>query len=573
MTSPSVIRHNPSQVSAAYGRFHKRQIIDLMRTERTPSMNPRANGIASPLPIRAVTRLLVAVVLLVTFALQAAPASASTGSIEFLDAESTEWATNANGTSLHTVARAIDADDYWYAGYDGSGVDVAIIDSGVLPVPALSLAGKVVNGPDLSFESQADNLRYLDTFGHGTHLAGIIAGRAPGDLDDLMEGDGFLGIAPGARLVSLKVADSQGAADITQVLAAIDWVVEHRTSNGLNIRVLNLAFGTDGYQPHEIDPLHAAVERAWRAGIVVVVSAGNDGNAANLRNPATDPFVIAVGASDTKGTADVANDEVTDFSNCGTKARYVDVVAPGKSLISLRAPGSLADTDHPEARVGAELFKGSGTSQAAAVVSGAAALVIDQRPDITPDGVKQLLKTTAQQIDGTALCQGRGSIDLGAALDASSPTAVTISPTLSSSTILTRQAAAYSDGSGSIDAARGTHRVVDEGVAISGEIDIMGNPFNGAVHAKHAANGMAWDGGDWNGASWSGASWSGASWSGASWSGASWSGASWSGASWSSKSWSGASWSGASWSGASWSGASWSGASWSGNIWLGLSWD
>ena len=89
----------------------------------------------------------------------------------------------------------------------------------------------------------------------------------------------------------------------------------------MNIRVLNLAFGTDGYQPHEIDPLHFAVERAWRAGIVVVVSAGNDGNSANLRNPATDPFVIAVGPSDTKGTADVGNDEVTGSSRAAARRR------------------------------------------------------------------------------------------------------------------------------------------------------------------------------------------------------------------------------------------------------------
>ena len=479
----------------------------------------------------------------VTAAPAAGAAAPPTGGIELLDDD--DWASSEAGSGLAQVKAAIGAGEYYDEDYDGSGVDVALIDSGVLPVPALSGSGKVVNGPDLSFESQAENLRYLDTYGHGTHLAGIIAGN----------GDGFRGIAPGARIINLKVADSNGAVDVSQVIAAIDWVVEHRTDNGMNIRVLTLAFGTDSVQAHEIDPLHFAVERAWQAGIVVVVSAGNDGNAAPLRNPAADPFVIAVGASETNGTSSPSNDTVAEFSNCGTAARHVDVVAPGRSLESLRAPGSAADTDHPEARVGSTLFKGTGTSQAAAVVAGAAALIIDQRSSVTPDQVKKLLMNEARSISGSPECQGAGAIwlrDLGDG-DGSASGAT--------------QTHTLSNGTGSLDAARGSHRVVDEGVAISGEVDIFGNPFSGASWSQAAAAGASWSGGSWNGASWSGASWSGASWSGASWSGASWSGASWS-----SKSWSGASWSGASWSGASWSGASWSGASWSGNVWLGLSW-
>ena len=484
----------------------------------------------------------------------AAQAAAPAGSDALLEYED-DWAETSGGTRMQRVVKAIGANDYWKAGFDGSGVDVALIDSGVLPVDSLDDPGKVINGPDLSFESQADNLRYLDSYGHGTHLAGIIAGYRPGFDDD----PGFKGIAPGARLLNVKVADSNGGVDVSQVIAAIDWVVEHRTDNGMNIRVLNLAFGTDGVQPHEVDPLHFAVERAWQAGIVVVVSAGNDGNGAALRNPAADPYVIAVGATDSKDTTRTSDDVVADFSNCGTTARHVDVVAPGRSLKSLRAPGTVSDVNNPNARVNPDLFKGSGTSQAAAVVSGAAALIIEQRPAIAPDEVKALLMNTATTVSGSTLCQGAGSVDLDTALSTATPTNAT-------------QTHTPSDGTGSIDAARGTHRVVDEGVTISGEIDIFGNTFDSASWSQAVAAGASWSGGTWNGASWSGASWSGASWSGASWSGASWSGASWSGASWSSKSWSGASWSGASWSGASWSGASWSGASWSGNVWLGLSW-
>jgi serine protease AprX len=448
------------------------------------------------------------------------------------------------------------ADAFWRAGYDGSGVDIALIDSGVVPVDGLTWPGKVINGPDLSFESQADNLRYLDTFGHGTHLAGIIAGRD--DADSV-----FSGMAPGARIVNLKVADSQGAVDVSQVIAAIDWAIQHRNDNGMNIRVITLAYGTDGSQPYQIDPLSHAVERAWNAGIVVVVAAGNDGNDAPLRNPAIDPFVIAVGAAENDSTQ-VSG--VASFSNCGSSERFVDLVAPGRSLLSLRSPGSFADQNHPEAVVADNYFLGSGTSQAAAVVAGGIALLLDERPEIGPDQVKALLTENAQYVqDEHFTCQGAGSLDLKSVLRARTPEATAASQTHQTAT-----------GVGSLEAARGTNHVYDEGVALAGEIDIMSNPWTGYCSVDGGTTtclDTLWNGGDFNGASWSGASWSGASWSGASWSGASWSGASWSGASWSGKSWSGASWSGASWSGASWSGASWSGASWSGDTWSGFSWD
>jgi len=334
----------------------------------------------------------------------------------------------------------------------------------------------------------------------------------------------------------------------------------------MNIRVLNLAYGTDGIQDYQIDPLVAAVERAWRAGIVVVVAVGNDGNDAPLRNPAFDPFVIAVGALENGRSHGITG--VASFSNCGTGERFADVVAPGRSIISLRAPGSFADTFFPEAVVDEGLFLGSGTSQAAAVFSGAVALLLDQRPELTPDQVKQLLThDTAAHIDGVAFnCQGAGALDLSAALTAATP-----------SVERSTQTYRMSDGSGSLEESRGSNHVYDEGIPLDGEMDIMGNPWVDSMcdYDWYSATMLCdslWDGGIFNGASWSGDSWSGDSWSGASWSSVLWSGSSWSGASWSSKEWSSASWSGASWSGASWSSASWSGASWSGDTWAGLSW-
>jgi serine protease AprX len=261
------------------------------------------------------------------------------------------------------LAKVTGADRAWETA-TGKGIDVALIDSGVLPVAGM---GAVVNGPDLSFDSQAPGMRHLDAFGHGTHLAGIINGN----------GDGIRGLAPDARIVNVKVAASNGATDVSQVIAAIDWVVQHRASNGLNIRVLALAFGTDGTQASELDPLAYAAEVAWRHGIVVVTSAGNQGaSARSLTNPARDPFVIAVGASEPHGTFTTGDDTVAEFTNRGDSSRGVDLVAPGRSLVSLRAPGSFIDQRHPEGRVGDRFFRGSGTSQSAAVVAAAAAVVL-----------------------------------------------------------------------------------------------------------------------------------------------------------------------------------------------------
>jgi serine protease AprX len=423
----------------------------------------------------------------------------------------------------------------------------------------MTLPGKVVNGPDLSFDSQLDGKRYVDGNGHGTHMAGIIAGRANAADPTAYEADtkNFLGMAPDARIVNVKVGDGEGATDVSQVIAAIDWVVQHRNDPGLNIRVLSISYGTDSGQPYEVDPLAFAAEQAVRAGIVVVAAAGNAGfsKMGTLTNPAYDPFVLAVGASDPNGTLVPWDDDVAPFSSVGgsssggNKGRSPDLVAPGAHVISLRAPGSHVDQSHAEGYVNPALFRGSGTSQAAAVVAGAAALVLQQRPTITPDELKKLLMNAATSLKGTARSsQGSGQLNLGNALTRTTPSWVEPSPA--------------STGAGSLELARGSLHVQNYGVVLQGEKDIFGMPFVSAQIALLEAAGSSWSGGMWNGSSWSGSSWSASSWSGSSWSGSSWSGSSWSGSSWSGSSWSSSSWSGSSWSSSSWSSAGWLGASW-----------
>ena len=433
---------------------------------------------------------------------------------------SSNWDYKPYPGSMPNVAAAIKAKDFWQNGITGKGVDVAVIDTGVVDVEGLK-GPKVLNGPDLSIEYFNEDLRYKDTNGHGTHMAGIIAGK-DSDLTTIRtEGDAtFAGIAPDARIVSVKVATNSGATDVSQVIKAMDWVVSHRNTDGMNIRVLNLSFGTNSDQDWRTDPLSHAAEAAWHNGIAVVVAAGNEGDgSAKLNDPAYNPWVIAVGASDTKGTYDTSDDVVPSWSARGDGTRNPDFVAPGKSLVSLRNPGSTVDNAYPSARVADRFFLGSGTSQAAAVVSGAAALVVQQRPNITPDQLKALLKGTARRLPvADAVSQGSGTLDLKVAYRTATPAAT--------------QKWERSTGTGSLEAARAGRYVEFGGVPLIGELTAFGD---------------IWTGSGWSGSGWSGSGWSGSGWSGSGWSGSGWSGSGWSGSGWSGSGWSGSGWSGAEW--------------------------
>ncbi|GIF40367.1 serine protease AprX [Actinoplanes xinjiangensis] len=434
------------------------------------------------------------------------------------------------------------------ASLTGTGIGVALIDSGIAPVPGLNQPGKVINGPDLSFESQTPGLQHTDTYGHGTHMAGIIAGSDPAG--------GYEGVAPGAHLISLKTAAYDGAVDVSQVIAAIDWVVAHRNDPGLNIRVLNLSFGTDSIQPSLVDPLSFAVETAWKKGIVVVVSAGNDG-AARMTMPSANPYVLAVGAADPNGTEARTDDTIATFSNRGTAARHPDLIAAGRSLVSLRVPGSYIDTQYPAARVGDRLFRGSGTSQAAAVVSGSVALLLQQRPGLTPDQVKQLLMKTADPLaKPDPIGSGAGQLDIAGAATLIAPLGAT----------QTWQAAT---GLGTLEASRGTSHLVDgvTGIQLIGERDIFGKPWVPLTWVTAARNGRAWTGGTWNGSVWSGQAFTGTSWASSTWAIVTWTGRSWAGRSWAGDSWAGRSWNGGTWTGRSWAYGTWAGRSWAGRSW------
>ncbi|MEV4641009.1 S8 family serine peptidase [Actinoplanes sp. NPDC049548] len=454
-----------------------------------------------------------------------------------------DWTIANNAPMLADVARIIRADTAYSQKLTGKGVGIALIDTGVVPVPGLT-SGNIANGPDLSLESQVPSLLHKDGYGHGTHLAGIIAGR------DNTTGTGFRGIAPDAKLTVLKVGMSNGAVDVTQVMAAVDWVVKHRNDDPANpIKIINLSYGTDGSQSFLSDPLSYAVGNAVNNGINVVVAAGNTGS--KITNPATAALPIVVGASDPQGTTDPADDKVSAFSSADGRLISVDVLAPGRSIVSLRDPGGYADVLYPAARVGDRYFKGSGTSQAAAVMSGALALYLQKYPTATPLQVRQVIWGGIPSLTGK-----QWKLDV--------------------STLLGRAPSLYgpvsisnSNASGTLQAARGTSLVTfGDSTTLSGERDVFG-ALSVASWAKASAARTSWNGGAWMGHTYTGAGWGTATAGQANWSGATWAGKSWSGRVWSDVAWSGRQWSNAGWSGTTsdFTGRQWSGGSWSGAIW------
>lgn len=417
------------------------------------------------------------------------------------------------------------APEVWSAGYTGAGVTVAVIDTGVSEVP--DLAGRIVPVTDDATGVVASCVNFSgepgcqDSYGHGTFVAGVVAGNGASS------GGRWSGVAPGARIVAVKLSGRDGAADVSTLLAAIQWVVSYRDRYG--IRVLNLSVGSDSPQSYRIDPLNYAVERAWRAGIVVVTSASNRGpNPATITKPADDPWVVTVGAIDDRGTAGTSDDTVPNFSGRGpTLADAVakpDLVAPGAHIVGLRAPGSALDEAFPRF-VGDWYRKGSGTSFAAPAVAGTVALMLERDPSLLPDRVKHALVASARATaSADPYTVGAGLLDAAAGV-------------LATPEGTANQGLAFSDGSGSLDASRGTLRVetidvLGGTVTISGELTQQLALFDRVGYTTLEWTGASWQGASWQGASWQGASWQGASWQGASWQGASWQGASWQGASW-----------------------------------------
>jgi serine protease AprX len=302
--------------------------------------------------------------------------------------------------------QAVGAPALWWSGTMGQGVAIAVLDSGIQMHRDFGMPSRVIRSERFN-ESASSS---ADQIGHGTWVAGIAAGD--GDSSN----GRYVGVAPRASIVNLKVSDDSGATYASDVIQALGWVVTNHSA--FNIRVVNLSFVSSVAEGYATNLLDAAVEMVWHSGVVVVVSAGNRGAGSLKAAPANDPYVITVGASDDMGTAARWDDALAWFSSHGLTQDDIpkpDLVAPGRHIVAALANSAQLAQQYPSKVVNQRYIQLSGTSAAAPVVSGAIALLLQERPQLKPDQVKWLLTRNARALRGSG--DGAGELDIAAAAE------------------------------------------------------------------------------------------------------------------------------------------------------------
>ncbi|TMH83489.1 MAG: hypothetical protein E6H45_13470 [Betaproteobacteria bacterium] len=432
--------------------------------------------------------------------------------------------------------QVVRATKVWQQGITGGGVTVAILDSGIAEDADLVQPDNRL----LASVNFADERLTSDPGGHGTHIAGIVAGNGSNS------GGEFTGIAPQANVVDVRVLGSTGSGRISSVVRGIEWVLAHRTA--YNIRVINLSFGAPATLPYRADPMSAAVEIAWRRGLVVVAASGNGGpDRDTVVTPGIDPYAITVGATDDRGTIGRDDDLLAWFSAWGSADSNAkpDLVAPGRRLVSIRVPGSALDMLFPDrvvvAQNGATYFRLTGTSMATAVVSGAAALLLQRRPTLTPDQVKALLVGTTQpygedsgQVLPDPIADGSGLLDAYAAVN----TAPSGAPAPSGGLLFgTLQSVAR------VACVNQRLRPAD-GFARSLYPVLFGSPLN---WKDPLAGGIFWPALTWDTLVWDSAAWDNFAWDSVLWDSVAWDSIVWDSVAWDSIAWDSIAWDSIAW--------------------------
>ena len=421
-----------------------------------------------------------------------------------------DWTTQAASLSAPTIA-VVD-----------SGIDSSRADFGSRLLDQVNLASLSPNSPG-------------DGYGHGTFVAGVAAGQA----------SGFAGVAPSANLVSIDVMNDQGEATVADIVSACDWILQNKAQ--YNIRVANFSLHAENPASLFFDPLDQAVEKLWLNGVVVVTAAGNyadNGAESGVPfAPGNDPFVITVGASDVQNTVQTGDDTAAPWSAWGyTPDGFMkpDLSAPGRYVIGPVSAGAGLTTERADRLVpdAPGYMQLSGTSFSAPMVSGAAAMLLAQHPDWTPDQVKGALMVSASATPAaTPGSLGVGELDVALARRVTTPP----NPNAGLDQYLTT----------------GTDGTVT---------------FNSSAWQAAAATDAAWGSAAWGSAAWSDAAWGSAAWGSAAWGSAAWGSAAWSDAAWGSAAWGSAAWSDAAWGSAAWGSAAWSDAAWGSAAWGSAAW-
>jgi serine protease AprX len=453
----------------------------------------------------------------------------------------------------------------------GDGVTVALVDTGV----SAQADGLQANVEHVNVSDGANG----DGLGHGTFLAGLIAGTGT-----------HQGVAPGARILDVQVADEKGNTSLWKVLEGLN------VAGKAGVDVVNLSLSTDSPLPPSFDPLSRTLERLWdELGVTVVVAAGNDGPGwGTVASPGNTPTVITVGALDEKATPAPGDDTVAEFSARGTlyDAMKPDLVAPGVSLVSTAAPGSIAVKRNKDSLVGDGYMRGSGTSMSAAVVSGAVAALLSEKEGLTPDTVKAHLEKTARSSDDLQNTDGAGAgaLDLGKALSTEVVAAVQAPPEVVPGEFgpderdAERWAAFAALWAANDDSPEAEAQLKAAWQALSPRTKIWAaRAWSMAVVANSLGEGReefearawsarAWSAEEWLARAWSARAWSARAWSDEEWLARAWSARAWSDEEWLARAWSARAWSDSDWAARAWSARAWSARAWSARAWSARAW-
>jgi serine protease AprX len=415
----------------------------------------------------------------------------------------------------------------WDMGYRGEGIGVAVIDSGIFTDRDFTITSKKPHTRitvQISFNSD----KVSDEYGHGTHVAGIIGGNGGAS------GGVYSGIAPMVDLINLKISNDLGLAYESDTVDAMQWVLDNKDQ--YNIRVVNLSIQSTVPQSYHESALDAAVEILWFNGVVVVAAAGNWKNSDDFKAieaaPGNDPFIITVGATNEKGTSNRTDDSITSFTSDGTTLDGYykpDIFAPGVDIISVLSYGSDWIFEHPDHVVmDGEYFRLSGTSMAAPMVAGAAALLLQAEPDLTPDQVKYRLTHSAGTVGSSPY------LDVHAAL--TMPSFEAANQGIVPHMLLAKMA------------------MIAYWSSQNGEENIDWGAIN-------------WDAVNWNAVNWNAVNWNAVNWNAVNWNAVNWNAVNWNAVNWNAVNWNAVNWNAVNWNAVNWNAVSWNAVSWNAVSW------
>ena len=404
----------------------------------------------------------------------------------------------------------------WQQGGSGRGVTVAVLDSGVNNDADLGSRVLVHVGFAGPYNASAP-----DGGGHGTHIAGTIAG------DGTHSAGQYIGMAPKSNIVDVQVLDARGNGRISSVLRGIEWVLAHQQQ--FNIRAINMSFGAPPLVDYKFDPFAAACEIAWRHGLVVVAAAGNEGpSGGTVESPGIDPYLITVGSTDDQATLQLSDDVLGWWSSWGTpqdSTARPDLLSPGRRVVSIRVPGSTLDTLLPDHIVtalnGWTYFRLTGTSMSTAVVSGAVALLLERQLSLTPDQVKKIIVSTTQAF-------GTGTMPAGAGAGLLDANAAWNSASRSTSNGGLRQADAL---------ARTLYPIVYGQPLAWKSLTYLGTNWSGFTWLNLPWNDATWDNIVWDNIAWDNIAWDNIVWNQTNWDNIAWDNIAWDNSEWDNIAW------------------------------------